>query len=67
MNNHGVYVERGIVQEVCDGGGYKVKSYIRDGIITPEIPAAGGATYEVGDRVYFFLFDDGRGLILAAF
>ena len=66
MNNNGATIERGVVEEVC-ATGYKVKSYTRDGIITPAIPAASGAAYKAGDRVYFFMFDDGHGMILAAF
>lgn len=66
MKNYGATVERGIVKEVC-AEGYKVQSYTRNGVITPAIPAARGAAYEVGDRVYFFVFDDGHGMILAAF
>ena len=66
MDKHGAWIERGIVSEVCESG-YKVKSYSREGITTPAIPAASGAAYTVGDRVYFFLFDDGHGIILAAF
>jgi hypothetical protein len=37
------------------------------GIITPAIPSVSGAAYKAGDRVYFFVFDDGHGAILAAF
>ena len=66
MSNYGAIIERGIVEEVCENG-YKVKSYARDGITTPAIPAASGAAYKAGDRVYFFVFDDGHGAILAAF
>lgn len=66
MSNYGAIIERGIVEEACENG-YKVKSYTRYGITTPAIPAASGAVYKAGDRVYFFVFDDGHGLILAAF
>lgn len=66
MKNYGATVERGIVKEVC-AEGYRVQSYTRNGVTTPAIPAASGAAYEVGDRVYFFVFDDGHGMILAAF
>ena len=48
-------------------GGYKVQSFTRDGIVTPAIPSVSGAPLKVGDRVYFFVFDDGHGAILAAF
>lgn len=65
-NNYGACIERGVVTMVCEGG-YKVKSLTRDGITTPALPSIGGTTYQVGDRVYFFVFDDGHGAILAAF
>jgi hypothetical protein len=56
-------IERGIVVSAPEGG-YKVQSYSRDGLITPVIPALTQDTYASGDRVYFFLFDDGHGAIL---
>lgn len=66
MQNYGAAIERGIIAEAC-GGGYKVQSFTRDGIVTPAIPSVSGAPLKVGDRVYFFVFDDGHGAILAAF
>lgn len=66
MNQNGAHVERGIVKEVADGG-YRVDSYTRDGIVTPALPALPGAAFEVGNRVYYVMFDDGCGLILSAF
>lgn len=67
MNNQfGTNIERGIIAEVCEQG-YKVRSISRDGILTPEIPGISGATFSVGDRVYFFIFEDGHGAIIAAF
>lgn len=63
---YGASIERGQIAEVC-AQGYKVASYTRNGIITPAIPAIGGTPYAVGDRVYYFLFDDGHGAILTAF
>lgn len=66
MDAYGAVIERGIVLVVTPAG-YKVKSLTRDGITTPAIPAINGGTFAVGDRVYFFLFDDGRGGVLSAF
>lgn len=63
---YGATIERGFIIEVCEDG-YKVKSYTRDGITTPALSAASGTAYEAGDRVYFFMFDDGNGAILAKF
>ena len=63
---YGATIERGFIAEVCEDG-YRVKSYTRDGIMTPALPSASGAAYKAGDRVYFFVFDDGHGAILAAF
>lgn len=42
---------------------YKVGSHTRDGIMTRWIEAVQGQ-YDIGDDVYFFMFDDGRGMIL---
>ena len=64
--NNGANIERGIIAEVCEAG-YKVQSYTRYGIVTPAIQSVSGAAYKVGARVYFFVFDDGHGAILAAF
>ena len=59
--------ERG---EICGkkaGPLYKVKSYTRGGIISrwmQAIPQANDAEFEMGDRAYFFMFDDGRGMVI---
>lgn len=63
MNEGLAAIERGVVVDAPEGG-YKVQSYSRDGLITPAIPALTQDTYTQGDRVYFFLFDDGHGAIL---
>ncbi|MGI6234433.1 MAG: hypothetical protein ACOYI6_04160 [Christensenellales bacterium] len=62
----GALIERGRVIEKTDTG-YRVKSLTRDGITTPPIPAMGGAEHQAGSLVYFFVFGDGHGMILAAF
>lgn len=64
-NNYGAYIERGVIDAEAQNG-YKVKSLSREGIITPALPALNGTIYHVGDYVYFFVFDDGHGAILAA-
>lgn len=73
---YGAAIERGTIQK-AEGGKYTVKSLTRDGIVTPPIPALPlmqgtengyeAISYAAGDRVYFFLFEDGNGMILAAF
>ena len=65
-NDNGTSIERGIIAEKY-ADGYKVQSLTRDGIVTPAIPSISGADYEVGDRVYYFVFDDGHGAIIAVF
>ena len=58
--------QRGIVDQKRDGDLYdlyKVKSYTCDGVITRWIEAVQGE-YEIDQEVYFFMFDDGRGMIL---
>lgn len=66
MNEYGAAIERGEVAE-ASADGYRVRSMTREGITTPIIPAIGDAEYAVGDRVYFFIFEDGHGAILTAF
>ena len=63
MNTYGAIIERGIILSV-EADGYRVQSFTRDGIATPPLPAIGEAEYAAGNRVYFFLFDDGHGAIL---
>ena len=61
-------IERGVIIS-ADSGTYTVRSYGRDGLITPGIPAlaGGGEPYAVNEKVYFFLFEDGHGAILGRF
>lgn len=54
--------DRGEVRGV-DEKRYRVESSTRDGVVTRWIEAVQGE-YETGDAVYFFMFDDGRGMIL---
>ncbi|MBP3541811.1 MAG: hypothetical protein J6K72_08405 [Clostridia bacterium] len=65
-NRCGAMIERGEVAEVTPEG-YRVKSYDRDGVTTGVLPTAGGKTFAIGEKVYFFMFPDGKGLVLAAF
>lgn len=62
---YGATIERGKIKEVRSGM-YIVASLDRDGIETPPIPrmTSGVEPYHVGDKVYFFLFGDGEGMIL---
>ena len=61
---YGATLERGVIEEI-ENGKYTVSSLTRDGIISMPIKAINGEdTYSVGDKVYFFLFDDGDGLVL---
>jgi len=63
---YGAHVERGIIT-FTDNGMHTVKSFCRDGLSISGLPAIGGAIFNIGDRVYFFIFDDGTGLILDKF
>ena len=63
MDAYGALIERGVILS-AEADGYRVESFARDGVITPPIPAINDTEYTVGDRVYFFLFDDGRGSVL---
>ena len=57
-----VGIERGRIS-ARDGALYRVQSYTRDGVVTRWIEALQGE-YERDQDVYFFMFDDGRGMIL---
>ena len=59
---YGAIIERGEVMAESSGK-YTVKSFDRDGVITPPITAITDS-YDVGDHVFFFLFADGSGQIL---
>lgn len=73
----GAYVELGRIAEK-NGRTYRVESYTREGVFTRFIYAANEYvreyegepaqeakySYGVGDRVYFFVFPDGNGLII---
>ena len=60
-------IERGTIREK-DEHLYRVESATRTGAVTRWIGAIGEGVqeteYSVGDGVYFFMFDDGRGMIL---
>ena len=60
---YGAALERGVI-ETIESGGYRVASMARRGITTPVIKSL-EAGLKIGDRVYFFLFPDGDGVILA--
>ena len=76
----GVFIERGKITEKRQQGNwqYKVESMTRKGIKTRwmesvsaycnecECPEHGPGKYQynVGDEVYYFMFGDGRGMIL---
>ena len=59
---YGVAIERGRIFVTPDGA--RVVSLSREGITTPPLPILSGQTVTEGELVYFFMFDDGRGLII---
>lgn len=62
---YGAPIERGAIDSI-QGGRYRIKSLSRDGVVSLPIKAINNSdTYSIGDQVYFFMFDDGDGLILA--
>jgi len=62
---YGAALERGVVEKI-EGGRYTVRSFTRDGIVSLPIRAIEHTgTLSVGDGVYFFVFPDGDGVILA--
>lgn len=67
MFDSGAMIERGIIRH-ASGSLYIVRSTSRDGMETPLIPALmKDVQYFAGQKVYFFMFDDGHGLILDTF
>lgn len=74
----GAFIDRGKIVEKSAGPVYRVESYTRYGVQTRPIesinkyvneyrgdpPAEYKYEYSVGDEVYFFMFPDGRGMIL---
>lgn len=79
MTEYGARIERGRILRSM-GGGWEVESYDRPGVITPPLKTIDDNKYTVtveettytihkpgyqaGMDVYFFMFDDGKGLIL---
>lgn len=62
--SYGAPIERGVIETIEDGG-YRVASFTRNGITSLPMKTMNEAdTLSIGDRVYFFLFDDGDGLII---
>ncbi len=62
---YGALLERGAIDSIQDRR-YRVKSFSRDGVVSPPIKAINDSdAYSIGDKVYFFMFDDGDGMILA--
>ena len=60
----GAVIERGKVMAVT-AGGITVESWDRPGVTAGGLgKAVAGATFAVGDTVYFFLFEDGRGMVI---
>lgn len=69
----GTMIEQGIIVSI-QGDGYRIDSYSRDGLTTKPIKAIADwdidengipvRRYGIGDKVFFFLFEDGNGMIL---
>ena len=57
-------IERGMILEATEDG-YLVASLDRLGIVSPPIPTIQTPELSEGDKVYFFLFQDGTGGILS--
>ena len=60
---YGALIERGLVTKATESG-YVVESSDRKGVVSPPITGITNEIYSAGDRVFFFLFDDGDGLII---
>jgi len=64
----GAAFDRGKVIEkrIRDRQQYKMESYNRKGVQSRWMEAVGNADYLVGDEVYYFMFPDGRGMVLGS-
>lgn len=60
----GARIERGVISGKTVNGGYAydVESYDRPGVIFYGLP--GEDNLDIGTNVYFFAFEDGKGLVL---
>lgn len=63
--NFGAQIERGRVIR-ADEDGYVVESLDRPGIISPPIGSMARSAPDAGEQVYFALFADGSGFVIAA-
>lgn len=59
----GATIERGEVIS-AEGNAYSVRSLDREGIVSPPMQALDRGGYDMGDLVFFFLFQDGTGAII---
>jgi hypothetical protein len=64
--DYGARIERGVIVSRDDEGFYAVRSITREGITVPAIGAIFDEVYEPETVVYFFVFGDGEGKIIAA-
>ena len=63
MEKAGAMIERGYVAEVTEDG-YRIQSDTRYGVLTPALKGLTNDTYAAGEIVYYFMFCDGRGMII---
>ena len=59
---YGAIIERGQITAIS-GNTYTVESYDRPGVTAWELKSL-EQSHNVGDRVYFFVFQDGGGLVI---
>lgn len=62
---YGAPIERGQVIVAFEDGRVQIESFSRPGIITPPLAATEGLELMIDDLVYYVLFGDGSGLVLA--
>lgn len=65
MEKCGAAICRGVIAGGNGEAGYEIRSLTEDGIVAWGIKDTDSRTYEKGEKVYFFLFEDGDGRILA--
>lgn len=61
---YGATMERGEIVYAGTNAEYKVKSIDRPGIVSGLMYGFDMSTLKVGDKVFFFMFGDGSGLVL---
>lgn len=64
LESYGAMIQRGKILSITSEGA-RIQSLSREGVQTPPLPFLSGFSAKAGELVYFFMFDDGRGMVLS--